>query len=114
MKKKNPKLTALTKSISPRKSYNQFLGTVIFLLEESRRASAKVVNSILSSTYWEIGRRIVHVEQQGKLRATYGDSLIENLSIDLTKRFGRGFSLQNLQQMRVFYLTYHDAICHTK
>jgi len=34
----------------------------------------------------------------------YGAELIERLSMDLTGRFGRGFSQRNLEQMRQFYL----------
>ena len=54
--------------------------------------------------YWEIGRRIVEVEQQGEARAEYGEQLLPRLSEDLTKRFGVGFSLRNLHRMKAFYL----------
>ncbi|PWC26180.1 MULTISPECIES: PDDEXK nuclease domain-containing protein [Brenneria] len=60
----------------------------------------------MTASYWEIGRRIVEAEQQGKRRAGYGEQLIERLSNDLAQRFGRGFSRQNLQQMRSFFLTW--------
>ena len=59
----------------------------------------------MTASYWEIGRRIVEAEQQGKRRAGYGEQLMERLSSDLTRQFGRGFSRQNLQQMRSFFLT---------
>ncbi|HEX7469365.1 MAG TPA: DUF1016 N-terminal domain-containing protein, partial [Verrucomicrobiae bacterium] len=74
------------------------------LLAEARRQSARSVNAILTATYWEIGRRIVEFVQQGETRAEYGDVVIEKLSHDLTKQFGRGFSHRNLEQMRLFYL----------
>ncbi|MHB1677904.1 MAG: DUF1016 N-terminal domain-containing protein [Sulfuriferula sp.] len=52
--------------------------------------------------------------QGGKDRAEYGDALIERLAGDLTMRFGRGFSRQNLQQMRSFYRGWPaDAIRQT-
>jgi hypothetical protein len=41
------------------------------LLEQARRSAARAVNSILSATYWEIGRRIVEFEQGGKAKADY-------------------------------------------
>ena len=47
------------------------------LLEHARRMSARSVNSILTATYWEIGRRIVEFEQGGKARAEYGEALLE-------------------------------------
>jgi hypothetical protein len=58
----------------------------------------------VTRTYWEVGRRIVDQEQQGKKRAVYGEALIERLALDLTAKFGRGFSQSNLWQMRDFYL----------
>jgi hypothetical protein len=63
---------------------------------------------------WELGRRIVEFEQGGKGRAGYGEQLMERLSHDLTGRFGKGFSRQNLQSMRQFYTTYPpEQICQT-
>jgi predicted nuclease of restriction endonuclease-like (RecB) superfamily len=76
------------------------------LLESARRASARAVNTLMTATYWEIGRRIVEFEQEGEKRAEYGAELLERLSADLTGRFGRGFSRQNLQYMRQFYLAF--------
>jgi predicted nuclease of restriction endonuclease-like (RecB) superfamily len=76
------------------------------LLEEARRSAARTVNAIMTATYWEIGRRIVEYEQGGEARAGYGTSLIKRLSEDLSARFGRGFSRQNVQQMRQFYLSW--------
>jgi predicted nuclease of restriction endonuclease-like (RecB) superfamily len=67
-------------------------------------AAARNVNALMTASYWEIGRRIVEAEQKGKRRAGYGEQLIERLSLDLTRQFGRGFSRQNLQQMRQFFL----------
>jgi predicted nuclease of restriction endonuclease-like (RecB) superfamily len=58
----------------------------------------------MTTVYWDIGRRIVEYEQQGRSRAGYGEKLLERLSADLGKRFGRGFGLINLRQMRRFYL----------
>ena len=76
------------------------------LLESARRASARVVNSVMTATYWEIGRRIVEHEQGGAKRAAYGRELIQRLSRDLTAKFGRGFGVDNLELFRTFYLTY--------
>lgn len=60
----------------------------------------------MTASYWEIGCRIVEAEQQGKRRAGYGEQLIARLSADLTARFGRGFSMDNLENMRRFFLAY--------
>lgn len=47
---------------------------MINLPENARRAVARAVNSVMTATYWEIGRRIVEVEQGGVSRADYGEA----------------------------------------
>lgn len=86
--------------------YRGIHGDIVALLEAARHATARSVNALMTASYWEIGRRIVEFEQGGQDRAAYGEALIERLSTDLTARFGRGFSRQNLQQMRQFYLAW--------
>jgi predicted nuclease of restriction endonuclease-like (RecB) superfamily len=89
-------------------------GDIVALLEAARRAAARSVNALMTSSYWEIGRRIVEFEQSGKERADYGETLLARLATDLNARFGRGFSRQNLQQMRQFYLAWPTVkICQT-
>jgi len=91
------------------RQYAGLLSSVSDLLEQARRTSARTVNTILTSTYWEIGRQIVEFEQGGKNRADYGDVILARLSDDLTKRFGRGFGPVNLSQMRKFYRLWPTA-----
>ena len=57
-------------------------------------------------TYFEIGKMIIEEEQGGKMRAGYGKEIIKELSIVLSKEFGKGFSVTNLKQMRNFYVVY--------
>jgi predicted nuclease of restriction endonuclease-like (RecB) superfamily len=90
----------------PAAGYNAVLTGVVELLDTARRASARVVNSLMTATYWEIGRRIVEHEQAGKERAAYGEEVLERLSRDLSQKFGRGFGVIQLRTMRQFYLTY--------
>ena len=94
--------------------YGLLLGDIVQLLAAARHLSARTVNSLMSATYWHVGRRIVEFEQGGKERAAYGEQLLRRLSSDLTARFGRGYSRQNLQQFRLFYFAYDvDKICQT-
>jgi len=86
-------------------AYPTLLTGIGALLEESRRSVVRAANCFMTATYWEIGRRIVEFEQGGKKRAEYGDELLKHLGADLSERFGRGFSKQNLERMRRFYLT---------
>ena len=88
---------------APAIGYESMLTEVAGLLEEARRTSARAVNTIMTATYWEIGRRIVEHEQKGAVRAEYGSALLKRLSADLTAQFGRGFSERNIKQMRLFY-----------
>ena len=78
-----------------RRTYPSLLRTVVTLLEDARRASARTVNVIMTATYWQVGRHIVEFEQAGEHRAGYGQHLLDKLSNDLNKRFGRGFSADN-------------------
>jgi predicted nuclease of restriction endonuclease-like (RecB) superfamily len=86
--------------------YVDIRSSIVELLSAARQAAARNVNALMTASYWEIGRRIVEAEQKGKRRARYGEQLIERLSVDLTKQFGRGFSARNLEQMRQFFLTW--------
>jgi predicted nuclease of restriction endonuclease-like (RecB) superfamily len=83
--------------------YGRLVSGISGLLEQARRSAARSINSILTATYWEIGRRIVEYEQEGKSRAQYGGELLVRLSEDLTAKHGRGFSWRNLYQMRAFF-----------
>lgn len=84
--------------------YHDVLDDIVGLLEQARSAAARSVNTVMTATYWQIGRRIVEDELSGMPRAAYGEGLLDRLAADLTSRFGRGFSRPNLTQMRQFYL----------
>jgi len=87
-----------------RSSYVGLVNGIGELLQIARHATARVTNTLMTATYWEVGRRIVEFEQGGKRRAEYGEELLERLSRDLTSRFGRGFGVDNLENMRRFYV----------
>lgn len=76
------------------------------LITEARKRTVAAVNTAMVYTYYEIGRMIVEDEQQGEQRAEYGKALIRHLSLRLSKKFGKGFSERNLEQMRQFYIVY--------
>lgn len=99
------KLVSKGKAIGPvaPADYSGLVGGISELLEAARRASARAVNAFMTAAYWEIGHRIVEFEQRGAKRAAYGEQLLKRLATDLTLRYGRGFSVQNLENMRRFY-----------
>ena len=80
------------------------------LIQSARRTVVQSVDLIQVLTNFEIGRRIVEHEQQGKERAEYGAALLKELSAELTKEFGKGFSRSNLEYMRKFFLAYQDRV----
>lgn len=93
---------------------NDLQNKVIFqqvaeLLQNARQQVLRTVNSTMTITYFEIGRIIVEEEQNGKDRAEYGKQLLKSLSRELTKEFGKGFSIDNLENMRRLYLTYSNS-----
>src|SRR3972149_7919459 len=94
--------------------YDSVFGDISSVIDAARRSAARSVNCIMTAAYWLIGRRIVESEQKGEKRAAYGEELLERLSVDLGERYGRGFSRQNLQQMRQSYFLYlPEQICQT-
>jgi predicted nuclease of restriction endonuclease-like (RecB) superfamily len=86
--------------------YNSILGDISSVIDAARRSAARSVNCVMTAAYWLIGRRIVAGEQKGEIRAEYGKELIEHLADDLSSRYGRGFSVRNVWQMRAFYLAW--------
>ena len=82
---------------------------VIALIETARQRVATVANVVQVYTNYEIGRQIVEEEQGGKRRAEYGKKILIDLSQKLTARFGRGWSVDNLEKMRRFFLLYSQV-----
>ena len=76
--------------------YQAVFGDVSKIIDAARESAVRSVNAAMTAAYWLIGRRIVEFEQSGEDRAEYGAALIERLTEDLTARFGRGFSTQNI------------------
>ena len=76
------------------------------LLENARKNVVQTVNTTMVKTYFEIGKMILEDEQNGQNRAEYGKEILKNLSSELTKEYGKGFSVTNLQQMKNFFLAY--------
>jgi predicted nuclease of restriction endonuclease-like (RecB) superfamily len=73
------------------------------ILQSARDNAYRHINFVMVEAYWNIGKQIVEDEQRGKDRAEYGSYLIKELSSRLTKDFGKGFTQQNLRNMRQFY-----------
>jgi hypothetical protein len=80
------------------------------ILEAARTGVARTVNTTQVAANWLIGREIVEEEQRGQRRAGYGAKLLAELSARLNTEFGRGYSVDNLEAFRQFYLDYPQLI----
>lgn len=88
------------------KHNTDFYSKISEILASARNRVIQTVNTTMVETYFEIGRLIVEEEQSGSNRAEYGKQILKELSNRLTKEFGLGFSVTNLQQMKNFYSIY--------
>ena len=88
---------------------NLFYNRVANLLRNAKQLVVHNVNSVMVNTYYLVGKMIVEKEQQGKMRAEYGKELIQKLSKRLQREFGKGFSVDNLENMRRFYIVYSKS-----
>ena len=95
--------------MTKRKSLSNFYSQVVNLLQSARTDVIRTINHRIVLTYFEIGRMIVEEEQNGKERAEYGKELLKGLSTFLSKEFGKGFSVDNLENMRKFYQAYKNS-----
>ena len=91
------------KQITPQ---NNILQTIKELLSSSKIHIAQTINTVMVQTYWHIGKIIVEDEQKGNARAKYGAKQLKYISYELTKEFGKGYNVRNLQNMRQFYLIF--------
>ena len=79
------------------------------VLLEAQSSVSRAVNTAMVHAYFEIGRLIIDDEQHGRARAEYGEETLKLLSERLTVEFGRGFSRQNLQNMKQFYQSFQNC-----
>ena len=91
-----------------------FLENVSEVLAQARKNAKTAVNLAMVYAYYEIGRMIVEEEQNGQNRAAYGKHILQELAKYLSKKYGKGYSVENLKLMRRFYNVYlNDQIGET-
>jgi len=90
------------------KSENSFFYDVKVIIKQVRKFAYNSVNSAMVRAYWLIGKRIVLEQQKGEKRAEYGKYVIENLSKELAREFGKGFSVRSIREYRQFYLKFSN------
>ena len=94
--------------------YQAVFGDVSKIIDSARASAVRSVNAAMTAAYWLVGRRNHRVRAVWRRGAEYGAALVERLAEDLIVQFGRGFSSQNIYNMRLFYLSYQpDRILQT-
>ncbi|MBP6986173.1 MAG: DUF1016 family protein [Alphaproteobacteria bacterium] len=82
---------------------------VVSYLTVARQNVIRSVHTEMLTAYWNIGREIVEEEQKGAKRAEYGKAIIARLSEQLIEKFGSGYGISTLKDIRQFYLTYSNS-----
>lgn len=80
-----------------------FVEDIKKIIEQAKENAIRSVDYQRVLMYWNIGRRILEEEQEGKERADYGSYLIKILSNTLIPDYGSGFSVRILELSRQFY-----------
>lgn len=107
MKTNNSKMIKIIgQSVLGSGGYSGLLSDISGIITQGRNTAIRQIDVTQVITYWRVGRRIVEFYQSGKSRAEYGVQVLIKLSKDLNSRFGKGFSVDNLENMRKFYLGY--------
>lgn len=91
---------------------SSFYSHIKEILENAKRKAYSTINFAMVEAYWEIGESIVKM-QGGNETADYGKQILKELSIVLTRDYGKGFDETNLRKMRQFYLCFkkRDTLC---
>ena len=76
------------------------------IIERARSNAVRSVDFCRVQMYWNLGKRILEEEQEGKERADYGSYIIKNLAVQLEAEYGSGFSERQLKFCRQFYRVY--------
>ena len=87
---------------------NDFYNEIKSILVNARNKVYHTANFAMVEAYWNIGKKIIE-EQGGKDTAEYGQGLLQELSKQMTRDFGKGFTVTNLKYMRQFYLTFQNG-----
>ena len=76
------------------------------ILAMARQKAYTAINTAMVEAYWSIGKRIVEEQQHGNKRAAYGEGILIELSIELSREFGKGFNERELRRFRQFFITF--------
>lgn len=87
-------------------SNSNLFQSIKHLIENAKQNILRNINTTILQTYFEIGRIIIEDEQKGRKRTDYANKTLKNLSGQLTSESCIGYSVDNLQWMRKFFISY--------
>ena len=93
----------MTNELQEKKYYGGLLKDAEQIIERSQQHAYVAINTLMVERNWLLGKRIAEEELQGEDRAKYGTQLIKQLSVDLTGKYGKGFSYVSLYGFVRFY-----------
>lgn len=73
-------------------NYQELLKTIDSTYQNAKNKVVSAINTEMLYAYWKIGKQVIDFEQNGDIKAKYGEKLLENLSKDLLLRCGKGFT----------------------
>ena len=86
--------------------YNDLLKEIRQLVEQARHNVIRNINTELLLTYWNVGRLIVDKEHSEQYDETSVRNMLLDISKELTRDLGKGFSRSQLTYMRLFFLRF--------
>ena len=89
------------------KTDNDLFQDLATIIEQGKKQVAVQVNSTLTITFWQVGKRINEDVLQNK-RAEYGKRIVKTIAIQLTGKYGRSFDAKNLRRMMQFADVFSD------
>jgi hypothetical protein len=99
-------MTTLERQNSTMSLSQQFVADIRQIIITARTNAVRSVDFCRVQMYWNLGKRILEEEQQGKARADYGTYLIRNLAKEIEPEYGSGFGERQLKFCRQFYREY--------
>lgn len=93
----------------PKRLGHDLIESIKQIVADARKNVYQKVNTELINTYWLIGKEIVEAERKNDIDNQTSRQIVLNLSKQLTKELGKGFSRTNLFNMRKFYIEYQSV-----
>ena len=91
-------------------STDDIVSDSVRIVRETQDSAYLYVNRALIARNWLLGKRIVEEELIGGNKENYGKSVIKNLSEELTKEFGKGYSERNLYAFVQFFKEFPEIL----